>query len=130
MKRAGFTLLVVEDELDAREGLSLLLEIEGYAVVQAANGQEALDRLKSVDRLPSVILLDLAMPIMDGPGFLAQRARDLTLAAVPVIVLSASKPDNQVIALIEEYLPKPVDPARLLKSISQMGGETALSSQD
>lgn len=82
------TVLVIEDDEDAREVLCELLEFEGYDVVQAGNGKEGLEvaaRTPGVD----VILLDVRMPQMDGREFLDARARDEKLAAVPVIVVSA-----------------------------------------
>src|SRR5690349_7130370 len=60
--------MVVEDEADAREAMVELIEGEGFAAVGAVLGQEALDILKSGTR-PSLILLDLKMPVMDGWGF-------------------------------------------------------------
>lgn len=85
MRGADFTILVVDDELDAREGLALVLEIHNYLVLQAANGQEAIDILKNTEPLPALIVLDLTMPVLDGRGFLIQRAQDQTLAEVPVV---------------------------------------------
>jgi CheY-like chemotaxis protein len=79
--------LVVDDDPDIRSVIELALSDEGYAVTMATNVQEALDRL--TDWRPDVILLDLAMPIMDGWAFLAARQADHGLAAIPVIVMSA-----------------------------------------
>ena len=57
-------ILVVDDDTDIRDSLVELLEFEGYSVVGAANGKEALDQLRR--RLPAVVLLDLMMPVIDG----------------------------------------------------------------
>ncbi len=92
--------------------------------MQAANGQEALDRLNHVDPLPSVIVLDLMMPILDGLGFLAQRARGRTFTDIPVIVVSGSRPDNKVLSDVESFLQKPVETTRLLEIISQVEAKT------
>jgi CheY-like chemotaxis protein len=119
MKCLGLTILLVDDDLDVREGLSLLLEMKGYLVVQAENGQEALLQLKNTDRLPLVVVLDLAMPILDGRGFLDQRARDRVLASIPVIVVSGSRPD-EALSEVEVFLQKPVEITHLLESISQI----------
>jgi len=59
------TILVVEDDSDVRDALIELLEYRGHLVVGAANGREALDRLRSNTR-PALILLDLMMPVIDG----------------------------------------------------------------
>jgi CheY-like chemotaxis protein len=75
--------------------------------------------LKKVERLPLVVVLDLTMPVLDGRGFLAQRARDRILANIPVIVVSGSKPDEEL-AEVEVLLQKPVEVVRLLESISHI----------
>ena len=119
MEYAGSTILLVDDDPDVREALSLVLEMKGYLVVQAENGQAALHQLKNTDRLPLVVVLDLAMPILDGRGFLEQRARDRVLANIPVIVISGSRPD-EALSEVEVFLQKPVEITRLLESISQI----------
>jgi CheY-like chemotaxis protein len=80
--------MIVEDDRDLRESLAEILESEGYAVAQAANGQEALVLLQS-SRLPCLILLDLTMPVMNGWEFLQQQRQDPFLAQIPVAILSA-----------------------------------------
>ena len=70
MEPARSSILLVDDDPDVRESLSLALEMHGYLIVHAENGQEALDKLKHTERLPLVVVLDLAMPILDGRGFL------------------------------------------------------------
>src|SRR5262249_47151194 len=79
--------LIVEDDAPLRELLRRMLEREGYAVVEADNGQAALERLR--DGTPGVILLDLMMPVMDGFEFLVERRREDLGRDVPVIVLTA-----------------------------------------
>jgi GAF domain-containing protein/DNA-binding response OmpR family regulator len=85
--RRDRTVLLVEDDAALRELLRRVLEREGYTVIEAADGQAALERLR--DRTPGVILLDLMMPVMDGFEFLAERRRDEAWQAIPVIVLTA-----------------------------------------
>jgi CheY-like chemotaxis protein len=82
------TILVVEDDADIRSALCAILEDEGYRVARAANGQEALGLLHAGLR-PSVILLDLMMPVMDGSDFRAAQLREPELASIPVVVLTA-----------------------------------------
>jgi CheY-like chemotaxis protein len=79
--------LVVDDDPDIRSVIELALSDEGYTVTMATNGQEALDRLAAWR--PDVILLDLAMPVMDGWAFLAARQEDQEISSIPVIVMSA-----------------------------------------
>ena len=81
------SVLVVEDDADTRERLRSVLERDGWAVTEAANGQEGLARL-DVAR-PGVVLLDLTMPVMDGFTFLERMRARPDCAEVPVIVLTA-----------------------------------------
>src|SRR5207244_10672732 len=71
MNDGATTVLVVEDDFDLRDALVPILEYEGHRVVSAANGKEALERLQTMPP-PSLILLDLMMPVMDGEQFRAQ----------------------------------------------------------
>lgn len=83
-------ILIVEDDADTRDSLALLLAEEGYAVVTAKDGSEALEHLKRAAR-PDLIILDLMMPILDGFEFrAAQRAVGGEVATIPVVVMSAT----------------------------------------
>jgi CheY-like chemotaxis protein len=81
------TVLVVDDEPLIAMALEAALEDEGYAVVTAVNGKHALERMaeNSVD----VILLDMMMPVMNGPAFLRAKADEAAFNAIPVIILSS-----------------------------------------
>ena len=68
------TLLIVEDDPDIRACLEEIMVSEGFEVLTAAHGREALQALQSAQTLPALILLDLTMPVMDGPQFLAELA--------------------------------------------------------
>lgn len=81
------TVLLVEDDDDIREDLAALIEDRGYRVVTAVNGSEALDKLSSMP-LPSLILLDLMMPVMDGWQLRAALLERPKLASIPVVLLS------------------------------------------
>ncbi len=85
----AFVLLVVEDDDDVREALGVLLEIEGHEVACARNGRDALGQLQAGLR-PSLIILDLAMPVMGGVEFRRCQRADPALAHIPVIVLSCT----------------------------------------
>src|SRR3569832_407091 len=87
--RPGRSILIVDDDVDIRVTISLILEDEGYAVASAANGEEALRYLRSHPS-PSLILLDLMMPGMDGVEFRAEQQRDAQLSGIPVVVVTAS----------------------------------------
>jgi two-component system, chemotaxis family, chemotaxis protein CheY len=83
------TVLVVDDDRDIRDVLTDALEAEGYRVITAADGQEALDWLRQRVARPCVILLDLMMPRLDGIQFRTEVLNDPELAVLPVVVLSA-----------------------------------------
>jgi CheY-like chemotaxis protein len=80
--------MVVDDDPDILEALSEILEVEGFDIRRARNGQEALDRLGP--NPPQLILLDLMMPVMDGWEF-AQRLHEREDGRIPIIVLSADR---------------------------------------
>jgi CheY-like chemotaxis protein len=82
-------ILIVEDDMDVQQSLQELLEETGYSVLCACNGQEAIDLL-SVTDTPSLIVLDLLMPVMDGVEFLKIIQHRRALAAIPVLVVSAA----------------------------------------
>jgi CheY-like chemotaxis protein len=81
--------LVVDDDIDVREVVADVLVAEGYGVVTAADGREALDWLRGAPEVPCLILLDLMMPRMDGTEFRREQLRDPALREIPVVVLSA-----------------------------------------
>jgi len=111
-------ILVVEDDPALREMLTMVLEEEGYTIIQAANGQEALEQVQFVT--PALILLDLMMPVMDGWQFLEFIREKAELQKLPVLLLSA----NREVALTAEqsqvkaYLPKPFDLDRLIADVA------------
>ena len=82
--------LIAEDDADLCELMVQLLEGAGFATDVASNGQDALD--KALDNPPHLILLDMMMPVMDGWAFLAHQRYCVTLAAIPVVILSAAPP--------------------------------------
>jgi CheY-like chemotaxis protein len=85
------SVLIVDDDIDIRETITLILEDEGYVVASAANGEEALHYLRAhAQALPHLILLDLMMPVMDGLEFRAEQQKDPKLATIPVVVITAS----------------------------------------
>lgn len=86
----GSSILVVEDDADIRESVCDLLDEEGYSVVVARHGQDALNVLDRISPLPSLLLVDLLMPVMDGIEFLQRLQQDPRLAPIPVLVFSAS----------------------------------------
>jgi PAS domain S-box-containing protein len=107
-------ILVVDDDADYRELLGKILEQEGYDVVMCPDGVAALEYLRNAPRLPSCILLDLTMPVMDGWTFLQERNSNQDLQSIPVVVFSGRHDvETQVIAAHASYLQKPLSPERL-----------------
>ena len=108
--------LVVEDDADFREALVSALEHAGYEVIAAVNGAAALQLLQW-RIMPSVVLLDLMMPVMDGRTFRRHQLADPNLAAIPVIVLSADAGAADLVSSpgVEAVLSKPVDLEALLR---------------
>jgi CheY-like chemotaxis protein len=74
------TIMIVEDDVDIADLVATTLEDDGYAVLVATNGQEALDKLRAAGTRPSLILLDLMMPVMDGWQFRKAQTADPALA--------------------------------------------------
>lgn len=81
--------LIVDDEVHVRATLRRLLVRDGHEIHEAVNGRDALDQLQAGLRT-CVILLDLRMPVLDGAGFLLARGATPVLAAIPVLVVSAT----------------------------------------
>src|SRR5262245_60743067 len=88
MSAEGTCILVVDDDPDVRDALVHLLSAEGYDAETANDGSEALARLKGTSP-PSLVLLDLMMPVMDGFEFRVQQLQDPRIADIPVIVFSS-----------------------------------------
>ena len=100
-------ILIVEDHADPRDAMTSLLEAFGYGVVTAADGSEALDRLRR-GTAPCLIVLDLEMPRKDGWTFRSEQSNDPRLAAIPTIISSADGNVKQKAAAlgIEGYFEK------------------------
>jgi CheY-like chemotaxis protein len=117
---AAGTILVVEDDADIRGALCAILQEEGYAVVGARDGSEALMRLRSGEP-PSLILLDLMMPVMNGSEFRSAQLRDPRLAAIPVVLLTADSRFDEVGRALgtEAALSKPFELDALLLAVER-----------
>ena len=112
------TVLIVEDDPDTREMLGKFLELEGFHVETAANGQLALDKLEGGTAV-SLILLDLMMPVMDGWQFRRRQLDDDRFAKIPTIVVSAAGRDRMAQVTADAYLAKPIDMDELLTRVAE-----------
>ena len=113
-------IMVVDDDEDIRFAMSDTLEAEGYRVVLAEDGVDALAKLRALEAPPSVILLDLMMPNMDGWEFRAAQRSDPALASIPVVILSAdAQVKQQAAQLGTPGMAKPVRIAELLSMIER-----------
>jgi CheY-like chemotaxis protein len=118
--------LVVEDDAAIRMALTEALQDEGFDVAAAANGRQALDRLRG-GPLPSAIVLDLMMPVMDGWDFRHAQLQDPKLRQIPVVVVTAAgfstdtvKTQFGDVALV----PKPVEFVDLVSALERACGRT------
>jgi CheY-like chemotaxis protein len=110
-----YVILLVDDDADCREMLADLLSGEGYIVVSAENGREALDYLSG--STPALIILDLMMPVMSGWEFRARQKSDPKLESLPVVVTSASGLVHGIDA--DAIVSKPIDFGLLMSVVKQ-----------
>jgi CheY-like chemotaxis protein len=114
------TILIVEDDGGTREALREILSDAGYSVLSAENGKHALESVTATKTAPTLVLLDLAMPVMDGLAFLSRIPEYSQLASVPVIVMSG---DSRAPQLSQRHynvmavLSKPIDLSRMMELI-------------
>ncbi|MDB6022324.1 MAG: OmpR [Pedosphaera sp.] len=114
-------ILVVDDEPDIVELVAFNLKAEGYEVITAATGPEALDQARAI--LPDLIVLDLMLPELDGVAVCEILHRLPSTAMIPVIMLTAWKTKiSRLIGLnsgAEEYITKPFSPRDLVMRVNQ-----------
>lgn len=112
-------ILVVEDNQDNREMVVKVLKFHGYQVVEAVDGEEAIEKAKSEN--PDLILLDIYLPKMDGYEATKILKRDGRLKDIPVIALTAhamkGNREEALAAGCDGYIPKPIDVRELPKQI-------------
>jgi two-component system, OmpR family, response regulator MprA len=113
-------ILVVDDDVGVQEALEAVLEFDGYEVTVAHDGLDALDKLSA--RRPSVIVLDWAMPRMDGPTFAAALQEQGLQPAIPILVLTADGRGSQKAAEIgaQGYMGKPFAMEELLGEVARL----------
>ena len=105
------TILIVDDEYSGRETLQSVLEVEGYNLIMAENGPQAIERAKSF--LPDVILLDVMMPGMTGFEVCERIRNDPQVAEIPIIILTALDDRESLLTALkagaDDFISKPFD---------------------
>ena len=117
MAEGGPRILIVDDDGDSREAARMILEDEGYSVDVASNGRVALQYLRSTSP-PTLLLIDLMMPVMDGSALLAELEASVELSNIPVVVMTASGPDPGTSGLRYPLLRKPFGVEALLRLVT------------
>jgi DNA-binding response OmpR family regulator len=113
-------ILVVEDDPGIRQGIADFLGFEGYSVDVAVNGEEALGYLR--ERRPSLLVLDLVMPVMNGPQLLERLRSEGLAEGVPVAIMTAAMPGASALPRADAYLSKPFDLEELLAVVGRHAG--------
>jgi len=115
----GGTILVVDDDLDVRRVLADAFQAEGFRVMTAANGMQALHRAR--DTAPDVIVLDLSMPMMSGDAFLHAWRVAAATRSVPVVAISAAYPGLQPEDLgVDAFFSKPFEIDLLVRHVKDL----------
>ena len=114
-------ILIVDDSVDNRALLSVLLKAQGYAIISTADGAMGLAWLRSGDPLPDLILLDLQMPVLDGVGFRELQRIDERLKDIPVVLMSGEENLElyRVQLGLQDVLSKPLNVASLIEAIER-----------
>ena len=117
-------ILVVDDEEDVRETFRLQLEAENYNVIEAGDGEEAINILKSGDNLTNcgLILCDIRMPKVNGIEYIDYLKKEAP--GIPIVVITGYPDTEMAVALLNKgvdgYLVKPVDSERLMKLVNKL----------
>ncbi len=114
--------LIAEDNAVNREPLRELLEIGGYEVLEACDGQQALHMIEQTQ--PDILLLDIGMPVLDGFGVIRKIRESPCLAAMPVLAITAYAMQGDREKIMKSgfngYLSKPVDARSLAEELKRL----------
>ena len=113
------TVLLVDDDFAILELLKDILGTEGYEVIEASNGVEAIDRARRYR--PAAVLMDLMMPVMSGTEATIRLKADPATAGIPVLAMSAGRNLTAVGLDIpaDDFIPKPYDLSELIERIAR-----------
>lgn len=130
-------ILIVDDDPDVREAITVILEAQPYSVVTAGDGMEGLEKVRQ--ETPDLIILDLLMPRLDGFGVVRQLKEDPRFAkhsGIPILILTAVQEDASrrryeletgLELDVDDYVEKPIAPEELIhrvtKLLAKRGGE-------
>ena len=121
------TVLVVDDDPDARDFFITVLEDNGYATVSARDGNEALERI--AEKLPDLVTLDVTMPEKSGVGVYRKLREEDAYKSIPVIIITGVSDDfkhfissRRKIPPPEGYLSKPIEPEELIRLVGELVG--------
>ena len=121
---AAKRIMVIDDDANIRSVLKYRLEKEGYSVLLSGDGLDALERAK-LER-PDLIILDLALPRLDGFGFLERLRSEAETRAIPVIVLTVYRHEENRTRSLElgavEFVPKPFSLRKLVADVGRILG--------
>jgi CheY-like chemotaxis protein len=124
-RRGRPLILIADDRASSRELLRTVLERAGYDVIEAEDGEVAVERARTGS--PDLILLDLQMPKLDGYGVLAALRADERFRTLPVLALTASAMSGDREKILEsgftDYLSKPAGPDKLRESVERLLGQ-------
>jgi len=115
-------ILIADDDNEMRETLSSMLEAEGYQVINAENGQEAVEMSRK--ELPALIMMDIHMPVMDGLRACKEIKTDSVTKGIPVVMLTVEGSINEIQQAIsygaKTYITKPSSKAEILKVVKSI----------
>lgn len=113
-------MLLVEDEVGTQDALATLLRLDGWDVVGAYDGEQALEVLS--ERIPDVIVTDYMMPNIDGLEMIEQIKGSTDLSSIPIVLMSAIRLSREARHNVEVFLPKPIDLTELRKVLATLVG--------
>ena len=122
------TAMVVDDDSATRMLLRTILEAEGFAVLEAAHGEEALAIIWP-NSIPDVVLTDLTMPVLDGIKLIEKLRSEPATAGIPIMVVSSADATRnvQTFARVDSVVKKPFDAADIARRIRALAGNSGRS---
>ena len=118
------TVLVVDDTTSIRFLIRTNLELAGFEVIEASDGQDCLDVLASLETLPDVVTMDMVMPCMDGVTAIARIRANPAYAGIGLVMVSTQSQqidlNRAAAAGVDDYVIKPFDPDVLVEAVRRV----------